>query len=245
MNNVDGISIFRVKICQLDYHSMLKIISTEIKNNEQKIFTYATANSLNLIYNNKKLSEIFNQFDYVHPDGVGVYLASKILYGKEGLSEKITGSDFYPLLINNAIKNNWKIFLFGDTEETLKKAIEKNHDLKICGTQNGFNYDDEDVIKKINGAGSQILIVGLGCPKQEIWITENKDKLDANIILAVGDGIKIFAGTKKRGGRVFQAVGLEWLVRLVNNPLMMWQRYLIGIPLFLYRVIKFKYFNKK
>ncbi len=238
-----NIKILNVFITKISYAELLNYIECAVAENKKNIISYAAFHTIIHVNESNELTDKINSFNILHADGFAVYLASRLLYGKNGLEKRITGSDFYPILISSAIKNNWKIFLFGDTEETLAKAVEKNSSLKICGTQNGFNYRDEDLIKKINDSGCQILIVGLGCPKQEIWITENKDKLNANIIIAVGDGIKVFAGTKKRGGRVFQTLGLEWLIRLINNPVTMWKRYLIGIPLFLYRVIKIKYFK--
>lgn len=235
------LKIFSVKIYRIKYDDLINIISCTINDSQSISITYVTAYSLNELYNNSSLINVFNKFDFIHSDGIGVFIASRILYGKNGFRKKITGSDFYPQLIKEGIKRVWKFFLLGDTDETLKKAIDNNPDLKICGFQNGYNYDDEELIAKVNASGSDILIVGLGCPKQEKWIIEKKDKLKVKIILAVGDGIKVFAGTKKRGNKFFQTIGLEWMVRLLNNPLLFWRRYLIGIPLFLYRVIKFKF----
>ena len=63
--------------------------------------------------------------------------------------------------------------------------------------------------------------------------------------MSVGDGIKVFAGTKKRGPKFLQKIGLEWIVRLFFEPKRLWKRYFIGIPLFIFRVIKYKFMNLK
>ncbi|MEJ2613977.1 MAG: WecB/TagA/CpsF family glycosyltransferase [Ignavibacteriaceae bacterium] len=110
----------------------------------------------------------------------------------------------------------------------------------MCGYQDGYNIENEKLIEKINDLLPDILIVGLGCPKQEEWIVKFKDYLNVKIILAVGDGIKVFAGTKIRGSNLFRTSGLEWFIRLITNPSRYWKRYLLGIPLFIIRVIKFK-----
>jgi N-acetylglucosaminyldiphosphoundecaprenol N-acetyl-beta-D-mannosaminyltransferase len=66
-----------------------------------------------------------------------------------------------------------------------------------------------------------------------------------NVIIAVGDGIKVFAGNKRRGPKILQKLGLEWFVRFIFEPKRLWKRYLFGIPLFIFRVIKFKFMNTK
>ncbi|MHB8580995.1 MAG: WecB/TagA/CpsF family glycosyltransferase [Ignavibacteriaceae bacterium] len=241
----NNLKIFDIVIYNCDYEDIIKLIYLSIINSNQILISYVTAHSLNLSVKNHDLIKLFNEFDYVHADGVGVFIASRILHGNNGLGKKITGSDFYPLLIDEGIKYNWTFFLFGDTDETLEKAICKNNKLIIRGVQSGYYYNEIKLIEKVNASCSDILIVGLGCPKQEKWIIENKDKLSVKVIIAVGDGIKVFAGIKKRGNRFFQTLGLEWVIRLINNPFLFWKRYLIGIPLFLFRVIRSKYSNDK
>jgi N-acetylglucosaminyldiphosphoundecaprenol N-acetyl-beta-D-mannosaminyltransferase len=177
----------------------------------------------------------------VHPDGIGVFLASKFLYGKNGFTKRITGSDFYIELIKGSLKNNWSFFFFGDTDETLSKISKTNPDLFVKGFCNGFNFNNDKLIKDINTAKPDILIVGLGSPKQEDWIVTNRDNVNAKVIVAVGDGIKVFAGTKKRGTKLVRILGLEWFVRLINEPKRLWKRYLIGIPLFIFRILYYKF----
>jgi len=216
-----------------------------MENERVKSITYVNSNTLNLVFDNNKLLNIFNQFDLIHPDGMGVIIASQLLYGKKGLKKRITGSDFYPILNQVAIKNKWRVFFFGDKDTTLKKIVKINPRLIVTGWHNGYTYNDDEIVTEINNSKTDILIVGLGCPKQEKWIVENKDRLSVKVIIAVGDGIKVFAGIKKRGNRFMQTLGLEWVARLINNPMLYWKRYLIGIPLFLIRVIRLKYSSGK
>jgi N-acetylglucosaminyldiphosphoundecaprenol N-acetyl-beta-D-mannosaminyltransferase len=236
----EKIKIFNLSINKANYTGLLACIEDAIASKTKLLITYVTANTLNTIYNDKQLPEIFNYFNIVHPDGIGTYLASKFLFGKNGLEDRITGSDFYPILIKTAIEKEWSLFFFGDTDKTLSMIKEKNNGLIIKETQNGFSYNKDEVIQKINYTKPDILVVGLGQPKQEKWIYTNKDLINCNVILAVGDGIKVFAGIKQRGAKFFQFFGLEWLIRLFYNPLKFWKRYLIGIPLFSMRILKTK-----
>jgi len=237
----------RISICGnnidiVNNADLISIITDEINQNGKKVISYLTAASLNKV--NCSISgnkSIFQDIDIVHPDGIGIYLASKFLYGKYGLKERTTGSDFYPHLITSGVKNGWRFFFFGDTEETLEKIRKNSRQLKIVGIQNGYTYNNIDLINEICKTQPDILVVGLGCPLQEEWIVKNKNNIKVKIIIAVGDGIKVFAGIKKRGPAIVQKLGLEWVIRLFLEPGKYWKRYIIGIPLFIYRVIKYKF----
>ncbi len=235
------ISIFNSNIENINNNDLISVISLAIQKNEIKTISYLTAASLNKVYNSTNLSLLFKKIDIIHPDGIGVFFASKFLYGINGLKDRMTGSDFYPYLIDTGSNNGWKFFFFGDTIETLEELKKNCNCLNIVGSQNGFDYNNELLIKEINQCDTDILVVGIGCPKQEKWILENKNKVKARVIIAVGDGIKVFAGIKKRGSVFIQKMGLEWAYRLLLNPTKLWKRYLIGIPLFIFRVIRYKF----
>ncbi len=234
--------IFDINIERINYSGLRDFISFSINNNKKKLITYVTAASLNTIYENPELKNVYHKFDLIHPDGVGVCWASKFLFGKKGATEKITGSDFYPILEKEIKKNKWRIFFFGETNTTLNKLHNKGELSEyIVGSQNGFNFQTERLIKRVNSLTPDILIVGIGAPRQEKWIVENQDDLNVNVILSVGEGIKVFASADKvRGPKFIQKAGLEWFVRLIYNPRKFWRRYLIGIPLFIARIIILK-----
>ena len=167
------------------------------------------------------------------------------MFGTKGFSNRQSGSDFYEILIKFCIKHQLKLFIFGDKDETLENIKTSYPELELVGLQNGFSFENDKILIEINKSNPDILIVGLGTPKQEEWIIQNKQLLKVNIIIAVGDGIKVFAGTKRRGPKWIQKIGLEWLIRLLFEPKRLWKRYIMGIPLFIFRVIKFKLMNSK
>jgi N-acetylglucosaminyldiphosphoundecaprenol N-acetyl-beta-D-mannosaminyltransferase len=142
--------------------------------------------------------------------------------------------------VNECISNNFSVFFFGHRLKTLNKIHTRLPELKIPGINEGYDFDNTSLLKKIQTAHPDILIVGLGQFKQEEWILSNKDKIEVPVILAVGDGIKVFAGTKIRGPEIARRIGLEWLIRLLSNPFKFWFRYTIGNSLFLMRIIKSK-----
>ncbi|MEO8514783.1 MAG: WecB/TagA/CpsF family glycosyltransferase [Ignavibacteria bacterium] len=240
MQPKDKIIINDIGIDNTTYAGLLSEIQSGIELSKQVSVAYANANTINLTYSNSSLRDVLNSFDIVHPDGVGVYLASRYLYGKNGLSVRFNGSDFYPLLAELAAINKWKVFFFGHDDDTLSKIKHRLPDMIIGGMQNGYTYNNTELINAINSSGCDILIIGLGTPKQENWVNEAKDKLNCKVIICVGDGIKVFAGSIKRAPKFLRKSGLEWFWRLSLNPFKYFRRYVIGNPLFLYRIIRLK-----
>ena len=241
MNKQNTLELFGIKFSRLSYEEILDAIQFAILNKKQTSICYANVNSVNLSVNEKNIGKLLSEFDIVHPDGLGVFLGSKIIYGEGGFSVRLNGSDLYERIIEKSILNNWKLFIFGDTAETLGRIKYTHPALSVVGKHNGYDFSNEKLMSEINNSKPDILIVGLGTPKQEEWIVKNKSNLLVNVIIAVGDGIKVFAGNKRRGPKILQKLGLEWFVRFIFEPKRLWKRYYIGIPLFIFRVIKFKY----
>lgn len=241
MNKESSIKLFGIKFNDISYKEILYEIQLAIHSKNQLTICYANVNSINLSFNDEKIKKLLSEFDIVHPDGFGVYLGSKMLFGKNGFSCRQSGSDLYNQIIEAAILNAWNLFIFGDTDETLGRINNKYPKLSIVGSNNGYVFQNEKLLLEINNSNPDILVVGLGTPKQEEWIVKHKSKLMVNVIIAVGDGIKVFAGNKRRGPKILQKLGLEWFVRFIFEPKRLWKRYFIGIPLFIFRVIKFKF----
>lgn len=234
------LSFFGIAVSNLDSQSFITSIKRSIDNNRKLNVAYANTHTLNIVYKDQYLKNIYNTFDLVHPDGVGIYLASKFLYGKQGFNEKLTGSDFYITLISHSIRNKWSYFFFGHNKSVLENIKNAYPTLNIAGTQEGYNYKDTEVVNYINEVNPDIIIIGLSCPLQERWMYENKEKINYKVLLAVGDGIRVFADKKIRGPVFLRRIGLEWFVRYLKNPVSDFNRYIIGNFIFIYRVCKEK-----
>lgn len=229
-----------IQIDVIDYTALLSEIENSILSGKQLTVGYVNANTFNLTFKIKALTRILNKFDIVHPDGIGIYLASRYLVRDNGLKNRFTGSDFYPLLWEKCIEKDFSIFFFGHNEGTLSKIQENIPKLKTAGYHAGYEFNDETVIEQINSSNCDILVAGLGTPLQETWVMNNKDKIRCKVVICVGEGIKVFAGDKKRGPVIFQKFGMEWIWRWLTNPLKYFTRYIIGNPLFLYRIFRIK-----
>ena len=95
---------------------------------------------------------------------------------------------------------------------------EKYKGLKIVGRQHGYFKDEKEIIKKIQAVKPDVLLVGLGAPKQEILIDKYKDILPAKLCIGVGGSFDVMAGKVKRAPVIFQKLALEWFYRLISQP---------------------------
>ena len=169
------------------------------------------------------LYETFKNADLLLPDGIGVVLAARILYGVD--LERVPGSEFIFDICNIAAKGSYRVFIYGATEDVNKKAVDEliNHypDIEIVGRANGYvkESDMPDLINRINASGAEILFLALGSPKQEKWYATHKHQLHhVKVVQGVGGTLDTIAGTVKRAPEVWCKFQLEWLYRLIMEP---------------------------
>ena len=126
------------------------------------------------------------------------------------------------MLCSMSSEKGYKIFLYGAKEEVVKtakkKLKEKYENIKIVGTMNGYEKDEQKIIDAINKSNADIVFVALGSPKQENWILNNKEKINAKIFQGVGGSFDVISGNIKRAPKWMQKIGLEWLYRLIKEP---------------------------
>jgi N-acetylglucosaminyldiphosphoundecaprenol N-acetyl-beta-D-mannosaminyltransferase len=131
------------------------------------------------------------------------------------------------------------VFLFGAKPGVADLAAEKLRErfpgLIIAGTANGYFTDDAPIIEQINAAKPDLLLVGLGAPKQELWMQKNSARLDVRLMIGCGGSLDGFAGTVQRAPEAWQRANLEWLYRLIQEPRRFWR--MMRLPLFLLAVI--------
>ena len=207
--------------------------------------TYSCVNQyyLNLSYEDSNYRDLINQFDIVHLDGIGANLAIKVLSNYKLFPPRITGTDLYFKILEGVEKSGLSIYFFGDSGNVLSRALnairKKFPSINILGSHHGYvDINDENVGNEIEQLGPDVLFVGLGAKRQEFWINKWRPRLKNSRIIAVGGGLRVFAKDRARGNNIIQKMGFEWLVRLFSEPKMLWKRYLIGIPLFIFRIIK-------
>lgn len=182
--------------------------------------------------------------DIIIPDGVGIVLAARILSGKE--IEKIAGSDLHEVIIKSINERKGSCFYLGSSDATLRKIKErlsKEHPAVRVGSFSPpykpvFSEEDTDsMINAVNDFNPEVLFVGMTAPKQEKWVYENRHLINAPMICSIGAVFDFYAGTVRRPGKFWISIGLEWLPRLVREPLRLWRRTFISTPLFIWYVL--------
>ena len=185
--------------------------------------------------------------DWLIPDGVGIVYASRFCGGR--IQRRMTGSDIFFAIqseLNRAGRHS--VFFLGSTERTLKSICQRLQrdfpNVRIAGTYSPpfrDSYSDDEnsaMVAAVNAASPDVLWVGMSAPKQEKWIYEHKDRLNVRFAAAVGAVFDFYTGRISRSSPAFQALGLEWLPRLLQEPRRLWRRMLISAPLFLWHVLR-------
>lgn len=225
---------------QFDNYTVEESINKSLKSLENKKgFVIYTPNPeiVNVTKKDKDFADILNSADIVTPDGIGIVYASRILKGN--IKYRAPGFDISKGIIEKLNERGGSVYLFGGkptVAETAAENLKKEYkNLVICGTHDGYFEDDSEIISSISQAEPDLLLVCLGAPKQEKWIYENKERLNAGILIGAGGSIDVLAGQAKRAPEFFTNHGLEWLYRLIKQPSRI--KRMIKLPLFLIDVI--------
>jgi len=191
-----------------------------LKENKKRIITPINPEKIVRSLNDSKLKEILKNSDLLLPDGYGIIIASKIL--GINLKERITGIDMFEALLEYANKAKLSIYFLGATEESVRGVVERvkreYEGIKIAGFHNGFFNDPNEVLNDLKDKQIDILFVAMGSPKQEYFIYENFDKINAKISMGVGGSFDVFSGRIKRAPKLIRKFGLEWLFRFILEP---------------------------
>lgn len=208
------------------------------------------------VFDSLDFANVVNNADLVIPDGKPLSWAQKLLGHAE--AEQVRGQDIMHALCQLSADKAFKLGFYGGSsndllEKVKRKLIEYYPNIVI-----EYAYsppfrpltaeEDVDVVNAINSAEIDILFVGIGCPKQERWMAEHKDKLKC-VMLGVGAAYDFIAGEKKHAPRWVQYIGMEWMFRLLSEPKRLWRRYFSTNPRFIWhfgkQLLKSKFVNNK
>ena len=189
---------------------------------------------------NKALKES----DILLPDGVGIVAAVRLL--KNQKIEKIAGADIHHYLLADLNKKGGSCFYLGSSQNVLDKITARLSvefpNLKIGTFSPPYKpefsaEDNQQMITAVNTFHPDVVFVGMTAPKQEKWAFQHKAQLDTKIICSIGAVFDFYAGTVNRPHQMWINFGLEWFIRLCNEPKRMWKRYLYYGPIFVKSII--------
>ncbi|MHA8106355.1 WecB/TagA/CpsF family glycosyltransferase [Aquirufa sp. 5-AUSEE-100C1] len=240
---MDKVQLFNIKICSITLNDLLHQL-------KKGVLITPNVDHLVKLQKDYDFSCCYQAAEWVVCDSQIVNLAARFL-GK-GFKEVIPGSSFLPAFYTYHKSNkNISIFLLGSAPgigEVAMKNINKKVGWEIVigahSPSYGFEKNEKEctyIIDIINKSGANVLVVGVGAPKQEKWIMKYKSEMsNINIFMALGATIDFEAGNIKRAPKIVQKLYLEWLYRLLSEPRRLWKRYLIDDFPFFFLVAKQK-----
>ncbi len=236
------VSIMKIPVVPFkSYDQVLECIENIVESKLKSLCFAINPIKIYHAWQNPELLNILRQTDIVVCDGVGVSMASKILYGQS--IKRCTGCDLFFKLLSIASRKEWSVYLLGASSKSNTNArleLQKKYPgLKVVGWQDGYFQDSSAVIKQINASGANLLFVAMGSPKQEYWIWHHWQEINVNFCMGVGGSFDIAAGSLKRAPKIFRVTGTEFLFRLIMEPYKRWQKQKVLVPYFL-RVVEKK-----
>jgi N-acetylglucosaminyldiphosphoundecaprenol N-acetyl-beta-D-mannosaminyltransferase len=237
---LNEISLFGIKIHAVDMRTAVATVLDWCGGNDSRCKYVVTPNVDHTVMfqSQADLRQAYADASLVLADGAPVVLASRLL--RRPLPERVAGSDLVPALFEQASKENgeppFKVFLLGAGPGVANRAarvIEQRWaNIEVVGTYSpplAFENDEaenERILVMIAEAEPQLLLVGLGAPKQELWVQRHASRIHAKAALCVGATIDFLAGEKSRSPVWMRRLGLEWLHRLSTEPSRLAKRYL-------------------
>ncbi len=235
--------IIDMPVHSVDYETVLAQIHLWVEEKCRPSAYIVQTNVLSLVTAVETYSyrEVLEQANYSLPDGMPLVWLLNLK--RRVVCERIYGPDMMLRICEEAAKKGWRCFLYGGKEETLKilkeSLIRRFPSIKIVGTFSPpfralTNKEDDEICQLINSKKSDILWIGLGSPKQDLWMYEHKDKLNVSVMHGVGAAFDFLSGRIPQAPRWMMQAGLEWLFRLIIEPKRLWKRYTITNIKFIY-----------
>jgi N-acetylglucosaminyldiphosphoundecaprenol N-acetyl-beta-D-mannosaminyltransferase len=236
-------ALFDIPIDLAQPAELLRTISAWAADRATRRVMYVNAHVVNQSRITPGLGDALRRADLVYCDGYGVRLAARVL--NVPVPHRMTGADWIWGLATLCELAGQPIYLLGSEPPIAREAAQRLRRayprLDVVGAHHGFfdldSPHNERVIEDINAHGPRIVLVGMGTPKQELWVDRYADRLDGAVVWTVGALFDYVSGRIPRAPRWLADNGLEWIFRLAIEPHRMWRRYLLGNPVFLSRVL--------
>jgi N-acetylglucosaminyldiphosphoundecaprenol N-acetyl-beta-D-mannosaminyltransferase len=245
MKVFDEVVLLGTRFHKLKVDELISYTVKAAKLRKKTIISHVNVRAMNFAYELPWYKDFLNKSDLVFCDGLGVILGAKACGCCMDSSHRMTCPDYIENLALACEREGLSLFLLAGKVGIVDKAIGKLSaiapNLKVTGHHGYFDKSGKEnqlAIEQINEFKPDILYVGFGMPLQEQWIQENIDHINAKVFLPLGACLDFYTAAVSRGPRWMTDNGMEWLARLFTEPQRLWERYLIGNPLFFMRLFK-------
>jgi N-acetylglucosaminyldiphosphoundecaprenol N-acetyl-beta-D-mannosaminyltransferase len=248
----ETVDVLGVRVSVADMPLLLRLMSEAVARRRGLTITFANPNYVMAAQKDEQLRRLMNAFDVNLADGWGVVLAARI-FGKP-LPTRMANDDITDGIFGLPAEKGWRVYLFGSApgvaDQAARNLAEWYPGLDVVGTEHGYwdverghpgKFDPDDVdriVKDINAAKPDILHVGVPTPLQQIFVTENRDRLDVPVIITGGSYLDHLAERRHWFPPWVIKLRLGWLYRLSRDPRRLWHRYTVELADYLFRVFR-------
>ena len=234
------INLLGMRLSALDLEDAAARIERAVDEGRRGYVCIRDAHGVVKCHRDPALKAVHNQAFLVTPDGMPLVWALRL--AGHGRADRVYGPDLMLALFDRGRARGTRHFLYGATPETLERLearlLARHPGARIVGRFappfRALGRDERDeVARRIDGSGADIVWVGLGTPKQELWMAEMRPRLAAPMLIGVGAAFDFHAGAKRQAPRWIQRSGLEWAFRLAAEPRRLARRYAVTVPSFL------------
>jgi N-acetylglucosaminyldiphosphoundecaprenol N-acetyl-beta-D-mannosaminyltransferase len=231
--------ILKASITNASYNEILQSVIMTAKSRQSAYVCVANVHMVVEALKNQKLHAAMEQAWLTIPDGKPLSVFMNWIYGTH--QERVTGPDLMNDIVQRAASEKIALYFYGSTDEVIHAVRSKlENDYPGVAVAGAYSppfreltaAEDDAIVQMINASNADILFVGLGCPKQEIWMEAHKNRIQA-VMIGVGAAFPFFTGHLKRAPDWMQAMGLEWLYRFLKEPRRLFMRYVITNTIFL------------
>jgi N-acetylglucosaminyldiphosphoundecaprenol N-acetyl-beta-D-mannosaminyltransferase len=241
----DRVDVLGIHVSVTDMDDTVETFDRWIAAGDRQLVCVSDMNALLHARADEQLTAVYNTSGLTLADGMPLVWAGK----RAGFDRmaRVCGPDLLERVMAEAANRGWSQYFYGGADgvaEQLRDTFVARHpELRVAGVYSPpyralSEAEDAAIMDRINEAKPDIVWVGLGAPKQERWMAEHRDQLDAAILIGVGAAFDFHTGRLDRAPRWMQRAGLEWSYRLAKEPRRLWRRYVLGIPKFLVGILR-------
>jgi N-acetylglucosaminyldiphosphoundecaprenol N-acetyl-beta-D-mannosaminyltransferase len=245
LDSIKHFDVLDVNISAVNLETACLAVDELIRENKKGYVCVCPVSTVLECQSNELMRQIVNEASLATPDGMPIAWLGQL--GGYRDVRRVYGPDLMLAICQMGQARGYKHYFYGGTEETCRllevRLKERFPGLKVAGRfsppfRELTPEELKKIVEEINRCQPDILWVGLGSPKQDFWMYENRGILTIPVMIGVGAAFDFLSGTKGQAPRWMQRIALEWLFRLCSEPKRLWRRYLIGNPKFIYLLIK-------
>lgn len=240
VNRIPTSRILGIEVARLTVEQFIEHVIAAARERRRWKIGYVNAANFNLAAEDNRYAAALRSTDVVYADGQAVVWASRHLGCP--LPERVNAGDFFDRFCEVCAREQLTLYFLGSrpgvAEQAARNLTARISNLRIVGVRDGY-FDpsqSEAIIAESNRLAPHVLIVGMGAPRQELWVSDHFDKLNVGVAWCVGALLEYVAGVTRRAPVWMRKAGLEWVFRLALEPRRLWRRYLVGNWAFLWRV---------